>query len=323
MEHIADANSPPTVDPSELTGASAVTGYMHPGHAASLAEFGTPRELPRSGGWLLERAIPGTAARDAMGAYPLFACRDWTGLRVDLDDLQGELVSAALVADPFGRHDRALLDECFTTVALFKEHFVADLSEPPEIFVSKHHRQQALKALRNIEVQVCANPSALLEEWVSLYGTLIERHGITGIRAFSRTAFAKQLALPGMVALRAERRGTTVAANLFLVQGQTVYDHLTAVSPEGYECRASYALKWCALQCFRGKVRWIDWGGGAGATMDESDGLTVFKQGWAQMTRPAYFCGRILDEAKYRQITQAKNLESSRWFPAYRDGEFV
>jgi hypothetical protein len=316
-------HGPSTADPSGSTGASAATGYMHPGLAASLAEFGTPRELPRSGGWLLERAIPGTAARDAMGAYPLFACRDWTGLRADLDDLRGELVSAALVTDPFGRYDRRLLDECFTAVIPFKEHFVADLSEPPEVFVSKHHRQHALKALREVAVQICAEPPVLLEEWVSLYGTLIERHGITGIRAFSRTVFAKQLALPGMIALRAERRGRTVAANLFFVQGQTAYDHLTAVSPEGYECLASYALKWHALHYFRGKVRWIDWGGGTGATVNPSDGLAWFKHGWAQTTRPAYFCGRILDEIKYRQIAQAKNLEQSRWFPAYRDGEFV
>ncbi len=300
-----------------------MTGYLHPGHAVSLAEFGTPRELPRCGGWLLERAVPGTAARDAMGAYPLFACCDWTGLRADLDDLRGELVSAALVADPFGRYDRALLEECFTTVIPFKEHFVADLSEPPDAFVSKHHRKHALKALSEMDVQVCVPPQTLLEEWVSLYSTLIERHGITGIRAFSRTAFARQLALPGMVALRAARRGATMAANLFLVHGQTAYDHLTAVSPAGYECRATYALKWYATQYFRGRVRWIDWGGGAGAARDESDGLTVFKQGWAQTTRPAYFCGRILDEIQYHQITQAKNLEHSRWFPAYRDGEFV
>ncbi len=312
-----------TTGPPGPAGAGAVTGYMHPGHAESLAEFGAPRELPRSGGWLLERTIPGTEARDAMGAYPLFACRDWTGLRTDLDDLQGELVSAALVADPFGRYDRTLLDECFTTVIPFKEHFVADLSEPPEAFVSKHHRRHALKALSEMEVQVCGEPPALLEEWISLYSTLIERHGITGIRAFSRTAFARQLALPGMVALRAERGGAAVAANLFFLQGQTAYDHLTAMSSEGYECRASYALKWYALQYFRGKARWIDWGGGASATADHSDGLTVFKQGWAQTTRPAYFCGRILDEAKYRQITHAKNLEHSRWFPAYRDGEFI
>jgi len=28
----------------------AATGYLHPGHAESLAEFGAPRELPHAGG---------------------------------------------------------------------------------------------------------------------------------------------------------------------------------------------------------------------------------------------------------------------------------
>lgn len=27
-----------------------MTGYLHPGYAESLAEFGAPRELPRCGG---------------------------------------------------------------------------------------------------------------------------------------------------------------------------------------------------------------------------------------------------------------------------------
>lgn len=306
-----------------LTRASTVTGYMHPGHAESLAEFGTPRELPYSGGWLVERAIPGFESRDAMGCYPLFVCRDWSALQTDLDNLEGELVSVSLVADPFGDYDKALLDECFDTVIAFKQHFVTDLSEPAEAFVSKHHRKYAMKALDEVTVQVCREPRELLDEWVSLYGTLTEKHGISGIRAFSRTAFEKQLAIPGMIALRAEREGTAVAANLFFVQGETAYDHLTASSPEGYERRASYALKWCALQYFTGKVRWIDWGGGAGATVDHSDGLTVFKSGWAQTTRPAYFCGRILDEKRYHEIARVKNLEHSRWFPAYREGEFA
>jgi hypothetical protein len=72
-------------------------------------------------------------------------------------------------------------------------------------------------------------------------------------------------------------------------------------------------------------VRWIDWGGGAGGAdgADKSDGLTVFKSGWARTTRPAYFCGRILDAATYHRIAQTKNLQHSRWFPAYRDGEFA
>ena len=55
-----------------------MSGYMHLGYAESLVEFGTPRELPRSGGWVLERQIPGFSYRDAMGCYPLFACQDWS-----------------------------------------------------------------------------------------------------------------------------------------------------------------------------------------------------------------------------------------------------
>jgi len=312
-----------TVEGPGLLRKSTETGYLHPGYAESLAEFGTLRELPFSGGWLLERTIPGTRARDAMGAYPLFACHEWSRLHLDLAGLEGELVSVSLVADPFGNYDRTLLDECFDVVIPFKQHFVADLREPPEAIVSKHHRKYALKALNEMKVQICPEPLDLLEEWVSLYGTLREKHGLTGIRAFSRTAFEKQLALPGLIALRAERQGTTLAANLFFVQGETAYDHLTASSPEGYECRASYALKWCAMQYFGARVRWIDWGGGAGATADQSDGLTVFKSGWAQTTRPAYFCGRVLDRAAYDEMARARGLEHSPYFPAYRDGEFT
>ncbi len=158
---------------------------------------------------------------------------------------------------------------------------------------------------------------------MSLYGTLTKKHGISGLRVFSRTAFAQQLALPGMIALRADHQGTIIAANLFYVQGDAAYDHLTASSPEGYERRASYALKWWAIQHFTGKVRWIDWGGGAGAASNPDDGLTVFKSGWTRNTRAVYFCGRILNSAQYREIVKARELEQSPYFPAYRDGEFV
>jgi hypothetical protein len=299
-----------------------VTGYAHPGYAESLMDFGTPRELPHSGGWLLERGIPGSASRDGMGCYPLFACRHWSGLPMDLDALEGKLVSVALVPDPFGNFDKEMLDECFDKVTFFKQHFVSDLSEPVESIVSRHHRYKARKALGSVRVQVCQDPLKVLDEWVSLYAALTEKHGISGMRAFSRTVFEKQLVIPGMVVLRAERQGATVAANLFYVQGATAYDHLTASNPEGYRLGASYALKWCAILHFMGKTRWIDWGGGKGTSVDDSDGLTVFKKGWAQKTRPVYICGKILDRARYGEIVKEKGLEHSRYFPAYRDGEF-
>ena len=89
---------------SQLTEPATHQGYAHPFYAASLAEFGAPLRLPRCGGWVLERSVPGGHARDAMGCYPLFVCQDWRALAADLDDLDGP-VSLSLVSDPFGDYD--------------------------------------------------------------------------------------------------------------------------------------------------------------------------------------------------------------------------
>jgi hypothetical protein len=269
------------------TGGDTVTGYMHPAYAGSLAEFGTTWELPGCGGWLLERAIPGAGSKDAMGCYPLFACRDWSRLEKDLVDLEGKFVSVALVADPFGNYDRQLLERCFDTVSVIKEHYAADLTAPPDAIVSKHHVTYAKKAMTEVKVQVIQKPLELLDEWVSLYHSLIEKHNIRGIRAFSRESFEKQLAVPGLVALRAEREGVAVAMELYYLQGDAAYAHLFASRPLGYQLRASYALKWCAILHFSGIVRWINWGGGAGTSVGEADGLVVFKKGGATCTSPA------------------------------------
>ena len=78
------------------------SGYLHPAYADSFAEIATPRELPHSGGWFLERTIPGSDLRDGIGCYPLFACRKWKGLAQDLPALADRLVSLCLITDPFG-----------------------------------------------------------------------------------------------------------------------------------------------------------------------------------------------------------------------------
>jgi hypothetical protein len=80
---------------------SGFLGYTDPRYALSLQEFGEPLELPRCGGWILVRSIPGTPYKDAMSCYPLFACRDWTKLHEDLEQVGEDLVSLTLVNDPF------------------------------------------------------------------------------------------------------------------------------------------------------------------------------------------------------------------------------
>ena len=306
--------------PAPLSGS--LTGYLHPLYAESLREFGDPLELPRSGGHLLVRRIPGTDLRDAMGPYPLFCCRDWKGLAEDLHGLRKELVSVCVVTNPFGDYDQHLLREAFQTVIHFKDHFIADLGQPLNSFVSSQHRYNVRKALREVAVEVCHDPLRHLEEWTEIYGHLIQRHGITGLRRFSKESFAKQLVVPGMLMFRAVRAGEPVGFNLIYLQRGVAYAHLSAESPLGYKLRASYALRFVALQHLLGKVSWVNLGAVAGLTANLDDGLTHFKRGWASGTKPAFFCGTIFDQTAYERLANAAPRTHPGYFPAYRDGEF-
>jgi len=156
---------------------SPALGYADGAYAAAFGEFGRPTSLPGSGGWLLERPVPGTADRDAMGPYPLFACQDWTALGKDLDALRDRLVSVTLVADPFGQYHESLLRETFDRVRPFKNHFVAELARPIDGIVSAHHRYYARRALKRVQVDVSRSPQEFAGEWTRLYSGLIERHG--------------------------------------------------------------------------------------------------------------------------------------------------
>lgn len=302
----------------------AITGYASPAYVESLSEFGIPLSLRRSGGWLLQRKIAGFEHEDAMWPYPIFSCLDWDALREDLNELKDRLVCVSVVTDPFGDYDETLLEQCFGDIVMpFKKHFVVDLSRPLERFVEPHHRRNARKSQEVLEVEKCENAKDHLDEWIELYDTLIERHSIKGIVAFSRYSFAAQLKVPGMVAFRALHEGKTVGMLLWYVQNKIGYYHLGAYSRQGYELGASFALFWTAINDFSSSgLSWLNLGAGAGSQNGGQDGLTRFKRGWATGTRAAYFCGRIFDRGKYRRIVESKGIPPTEFFPAYRLGEF-
>jgi hypothetical protein len=302
---------------------SAAAGYLHGAYAASLAEYGTPMMLPRSGAWVLKRRIDSVALDDAMGCYPLLACRDWAQLPTDLSALGREVVCISAVPDPFGAHDLELLTECFDFVRPFKQHFVIDLDRSPSSYVSLHHRRNVRKAMRAVDVEACDDPPAVLAEWADLYSLLVQRHEITGIRAFSRFAFARQLAVPGIAVFRATYAGRALGMLLWYRQGDVAYYHLGSFSARGYELGASFALFWSAIEFFNDSgLRWIDLGSGAGVVGSETDGLSRFKRGWSTDTRTAYFCGRIFNARRYAALVAATGTEGAAYFPAYRSGEF-
>lgn len=301
-----------------------VTGYLHPRYAASLAEYGLPRALPHSGAWVLQRAIPSVPFHDAMGCYPLFACRDWSRLPADLENLAHDMVCLSVVTDPFGDYDEAHLRQCFPDkVVALKEHFCIDLGRPMEEYVHRDHQRKARKALARLRVERCADTIQCLDDWVRLYGHLIQRHRITGLLAFSRTVFARQFEVPGLAVFRALHRDQPVGMVLCYLQGNIAYYHLGAHSPVGYDMGSSFALFWHLTEHLRdGGLRWINLGGGAGVAADATDGLSRFKRGWSTGTRTAYFCGRIFNRPAYDRIVVSKGRADTAYFPAYREGEF-
>jgi hypothetical protein len=258
-----------------------------------------------------------------MGCYPLFACRDWSQLHIDLETMKRGLISLALVADPFGEYDEAYLRRCFDLVTPFKEHFVVDLHRPINSRTCGHHQRYVRKSLRCVSVERCREPKQFLNEWVELYSTLIERHTIRGIATFSRASFEKQLEVPGLVMFRSLHEDATVGMILWYVQGDVGYYHLGAYSDAGYDVHASFALFWSALEYFADKgLRWINLGAGAGVTGNGGDGLSSFKRGWSTGTRSSYFCGRIFNKEIYTEIVKVTGTSATNYFPAYRNGEF-
>jgi hypothetical protein len=300
-----------------------MTGYLHPAYSRSLAGFGVPRPLPTCMGWLLERQIPGSDQRDAMGPYPLFACGEWSGLRADLEELGAAILTLAVVPDPFGNHDRALLESCFDEVHHFKDRYVVDLGTNAGKVGSGHHRYYARRASSTVAVEPCPSPDRFAEEWIRLYTELIRRRGLMGIKAFSPEALSEQLRVPGIVMFRALDRGHPVGMHLWYAQGPVAYSHLTAMTDAGYRLGASYALYSFAIDWFRSRVLWLDLGAGSGTTQNPDDGLSRFKRGWSTGTRPTYFCTRVYDRAEYSRILRARGKPATAHFPAYRQGEFA
>jgi hypothetical protein len=300
-----------------------MSGYRHPLYAAALEEWGRPILLPASGGWILACPLGGSAPADGCGPYPLFCCGDVSRLGEDLGALPAPLVALSLVMDPFAEVDSRTLADWFPDVCrAFKTHYVVDLSLNWRRTVCRHHRRNVRSAAQRVDVERCDEPARWLRTWISLYAELASRHELRGMAAFSPASFARQLRVPGMAAYRAVSRGETVAMQLWCESTERAYYHLGAASAAGYECGAAFALFDVVLgdQAARG-VRWADLGGAAGWRPGDDDGLARFKQGWANSQRPAWFCGRIFDQAAYHRLVALRDPSPTSYFPPYRAPE--
>ena len=294
-------------------------GYAHPRYAASLAEWGEPVALPRSGGSVLARTIPGSSLRDAVGPYPLLGCARPDAIDADLAALRG-LVSVVGVPDPLSGFREDVLRRAFPDLCRpYKTHHLADLSVPEDRRIAAHHRRRLRKAPAALVTERADDPAQWLDEWASLYDVLAARHGITGISRFSRASFAVQMTVPGISAFRARLGGETMSMSLWFRDGDRCWYHLGATSDAGYEAGAAHAVMRAALAWHAAAgCATADLGGAAGLAEDPDDGLARFKRGWCTGTAVAFLCGRILDRPAYERLCLPSNGGEGGYFPAYR-----
>jgi hypothetical protein len=296
------------------------TGYLHPSYAGSLSEWGTPRSLSHAASWAIEREIPGSTRVDAAGCYPLMACGHWESLVEDWQASARDWVSFTAVPDPLGAPGESVLRRIFRDhVRPFKTHYVVELERWTGPSKAQHRTRVRLAAPR-VDTEVTPARPELLEQWCRLYDTLVTRHAIRGLRAFSRRSFAALFSVPGLHVACTVAENETVAMSLWATHGGNAYYHLGASTATGYALSATYPMFHAAIGYLRGLgLELLDLGGGAGMTERDTDGLARFKRGWATAERTAWLCGRILDPATYLALT---NGRADEFFPAYRAGEF-
>lgn len=274
--------------------------------------------LPNVGSHALARPIPGSSRMDLMGCYPLFVFDATEGLADDFAALgQQGLVSFVGVTDCLTAPDDSFLLRHFDLARPFKMHNIYDASLSGGDY-SKHHRERVRKAHRKCETRVIALAD-YLDEWCACYDTLIERKGITGIHAFSRSYFDAVARVPGAVTVGAFAEGRLVSAHIWFRHGAFVYAHLAASTGLGYKLLAAFAIYDFAIQMFRAD-HVIDLGGGAGAEASETDGLSLFKKGFANTQRTNHLVGKILDPAAYSELSPSG---AAAFFPAYRQPKVV
>ncbi|HEX4709590.1 hypothetical protein [Phenylobacterium sp.] len=289
--------------------------YASAAYARVFEHLARPLLVPAWGAHVLTHELPGGGGHDALGIYPLAPFRPGVDLKAGLDWLKAQgLVSIGLVPDPATAPPLPDLQGAFGLCVPFKTHLMVDYRR--EVRFTKHHRSEVKKALGRVSVEVVSLADHL-EAWCGLYGNLIDRHEIQGLSAFSRTAFERLAQLEGLTTVAAFADGVIVSMHLWVTDpvNKVGYSLLAATSPEGYRRSAAYAVHDASIRLLS-DLNALNLGGGAGLQA-EQDGLTYFKRGFANDEVQSYFCGAILDEARYAALSGGTTAHATP-FPAYR-----
>jgi hypothetical protein len=289
--------------------------YTTLAYAESFTHVGRALEIPEWNTSVLVREIE-LGYEDVCGTYPLTIFEKQTDIEAGLERLRSHhFISAVFVVDDHHRPTLEKLQQSFTFVKPFKTHYVFK-RQHGDIIYNKHHRYELRQAQKNVQV-AALDLNQHLDAWLSLYSNLVQQKKITGVQAFPINYHIMLSNLEGVTAIGAWQQGELISCHLWIAHGDYVFSHLAASNLQGYACRAAYAINDASLHYFK-SAEIINFGGGVGYAENQSDGLVKFKRGFCNDTSISYICGIILDKDRYASLVQAKGIDQTSFFPAYR-----
>jgi|GEM_PF-3327608 len=272
-------------------------------YAKTLEEAGVEVfEVPEWGTHVLVR--DGRAGvRQAAGIRPFASLDPRCELRAGLERLGREGInSISLTTDPMWCPEARMLEEAFDNCRVFKDNYFVDRAAKP-VQIRKRHRNRVNQARQATEIESISLGDHL-ELWYELYLKNVDTRQIA--QPFSSLYFERLAAFPELQALAVTAGGEIVAMTLWLRHDDTLYFHDAASSEKGFELSASYAAFARVIEEVA-DCRYVFLGGGADFRNDETDGLAVFKRGFANSSLPSYICSSTLNRPKGR----GKSLESA------------
>jgi hypothetical protein len=289
--------------------------YASQAYTATLAHVGRPFRVSDWDTYVIARDYKGQA-EDAVGTYPIACLATQSDLHAGLDVLRkAGFVSVTLVVDTLVGPSLDQFKDAFTLVHPFKTHYLVD-GILGTYLPSKHHRYEIRRAAqRGVEIRVVSLLD-VLDEWTTLYETLISHHHITGVQRFSRASFEALANCDGFCTIAAFVDQKLVSCHLWVECQNFVWSHLAASNALGYDSGAAYAVYDYSIRYFSHRL--INLGGAAGVGATADDGLARFKAGFSNRTQPAYLIGSILNPEAYQNLCAERNTPTSVYFPAYR-----
>jgi transposase-like protein len=196
----------------------------------------------------------------------------------------------SMITDPMWCPEVSPLQAAFDICRPFKKYYVVD--READIHIRKRHRNRINQARRTAEVHDVSLTDHL-DRWLELYRGNVDRRRIH--QPFTRAYFERLTKLDGLRTVAVVSGGEVVTLSLWIPHQDTMYFHDGASSDAGMAISAAHAA-FAHIIDTAADCRYVLLGGSAGFRDESSDGLAVFKRGFANASMISYLCSTSLSQ---------------------------